>query len=258
MKELEVEKIKYGYGEKMVLNEISFSVRKGEFISILGPNGSGKSTLLKTLNNIYKPWEGKILVRGKNIKELKKKELAKNMALVLQDNSVDYEFTVEDIVLMGRHPHKGRFQREDENDYKIISESLEMTNTTELRHRKITELSGGERQRVMIAKALAQRASIILLDEPTSHLDINHQIEILKLLKDMNKKKGTTIILVIHDINLGVRYSDKIIILNKGKILDKGKPEEIITKKNIESAYNIKVAIDRNKHTESLYITPLD
>lgn len=258
MKELEVEKIKYGYGEKMVLNEISFSVKKGEFISILGPNGSGKSTLLKTLNNIYKPWEGKILVRGKNIKELKKKELAKNMALVLQDNSVDYEFTVEDIVLMGRHPHKGRFQREDENDYKIISESLEMTNTTELRHRKITELSGGERQRVMIAKALAQRASIILLDEPTSHLDINHQIEILKLLKDMNKKRGTTIILVIHDINLGVRYSDKIIILNKGKILDKGKPEEIITKKNIESVYNIKVAIDRNKHTGSLYVTPLD
>lgn len=255
---LEVEDLKFGYGKKLVLDEVSFNIKKGEFISIIGPNGSGKSTLLKTLNNIYNPWKGKIIIKGRNIKELKKKELARVMALVLQDNNIDYEFTVEEIILMGRHPHKGRFEKENKNDYKIIEESLEMTNTTYLRNRIITEISGGEKQRVMIAKALAQRPEIILLDEPTSHLDINHQIEILKLLKDMNKEKGTTIILVIHDINLGIRYSDKVIMLNEGKIIDIGNPEDVITKENIELSYNIKVEIEKNKYTDSLYITPLE
>lgn len=255
---LEVEDLKFGYGKKLVLDEVSFNVKKGEFISIIGPNGSGKSTLLKTLNNIYNPWKGKIIIKGRSIKELKKKELARVMALVLQDNNIDYEFTVEEIILMGRHPHKGRFEKENKNDYKIIEESLEMTNTTYLRNRIITEISGGEKQRVMIAKALAQRPEIILLDEPTSHLDINHQIEILKLLKDLNKEKGTTIILVIHDINLGIRYSDKVIMLNEGKIIDIGNPEDVITKENIELSYNIKVEIEKNKYTDSLYITPLE
>lgn len=258
MELLEAKNLKFRYGKKSVLDGVSFNVKKGEFISIIGPNGSGKSTLLKTLNNIYNPWKGKILIDGKNIKNFRQKKIAKIMALVLQDSNIDYEFTVEEIILMGRHPHKGRFEKEDGDDYKIIEESLEMTNTTYLRNRIITEISGGERQRVMIAKALAQKPKIILLDEPTSNLDINHQIEILKLLKDMNKQNGTTIILVIHDINLAIRYSDKVIMLNEGKILDMGKPEEVITRENIEKVYNMKVNIDRNKHTDSLYITPLE
>lgn len=255
---LEVDNLKFGYGKKLVLDGVSFNIKKGEFLSIIGPNGSGKSTLLKTLNNLYPSNLGEISLEGRNINKFTKKDLAKKMALVLQDNTIDYEFTVEDIVLMGRHPHKGRFKRETEEDYKIVLESLKMTNTLGLKDRIITEISGGERQRVMIAKALAQRPSIILLDEPTSHLDINHQMEILKLLKEMNKNKGTTIILVIHDINLGVRYSDRVIMLNKGKILEIGDSKKVITKDNIKLAYDIDVAIDKNRHTNSLYITPLE
>lgn len=180
------------------------------------------------------------------------------MALVLQDNNIEYDFTVEDIVLMGRHPHKGRFERENADDYKIVDESLEMTNTLDLKDRLVTEISGGERQRVMIAKALAQKPSLILLDEPTSHLDINHQIEILKLLKNMNEELGTTIVLVIHDINLGIRYSDRVIMLNEGKIVEIGNSERVITKDNIKLAYDIDVAIEKNLYTDSLYITPLE
>lgn len=255
---LEVENLKFGYGKNLVLDEISFKVRKGEFISIIGPNGSGKSTLLKILNHIYIPWEGKVSMEGNNINHLNKKKLAKKIALVAQDTRIDYEFTVEDIVLMGRHPHKKRFQKDNIRDYDIVRESLEMTNTVDLKNRIVTEISGGEMQRVMIARALAQRPSIILLDEPTSHLDINHQMEILKLLKEMNRKNGTTIILVIHDINLGIRYSDQIIMLNKGKLIGMGNSQKIITRNNIKSVYDINTVIENNQHTNSLHIIPLE
>ncbi len=255
---LNVEALEFKYDEKIIIDNLSFNIKKGEFVSIIGPNGSGKSTLLKMLNNLYSPLKGSISINKINIKDFKKKNLAKIMALVFQENKIDYEFTVEDIVLMGRYPHKGRFEKENKNDYNIVRESLEMTNTIYLRDEIITELSGGERQMVLIAKALAQEPEIILLDEPTSHLDINHQIEILNLLKKMNKEKGTTIILVMHDINLAIRYSDEIIILKDGKILDKGEPEIVITKKNMESTYNIKVAIEKNKYTKALNITPLE
>lgn len=255
---LKIDNLKFGYGKELVLDGITFDVKRGEFLSIIGPNGSGKSTLLKTLNSLYTPNEGKISIEGNNINKFKKKDLAKRMALVLQDSNIDYGFTVEDIVLMGRHPHKGRFERENSDDYKIVDESLEMTGTLDLKYRLVTEISGGERQRVMIAKALAQKPSLILLDEPTSHLDINHQLEILKLLKKMNRDKGTTIVLVIHDINLGIRYSDRVIMLNEGKVIEIGDSEKVITKDNIKLAYDVNVAIERNQHTDSLYITPLE
>lgn len=254
---LQVENLQFGYRKDLVLKEISFNIEKGKFVSIIGPNGSGKSTLLKTINQLYSPSQGNILIDGNNINRLKKKELARKIALVPQDTLIDYEFTVEDIVLMGRHPYKGRFQNENENDYKIVNEALKMTNTLHLKDRVITEISGGERQRVIIAKALAQKPSIILLDEPTSHLDINHQIEILNLLKRLNKETGTTIVIVIHDINLASRYSDEIIMLNEGEILGMGSPEKVITKNNIEFAYELKVEIEKNKYTNSLYLTPI-
>lgn len=254
---LQVQNLKFGYSRDMILKDISFNVEKGKFISIIGPNGSGKSTLLKNLNGLYTPMEGKIVVENIDINRIKTRELAKKIALVPQNTIINYDFTVEDIVLMGRHPYKGRFQMEDDNDYKIVREALEMTNTLYLKDRIITEISGGERQRVIIAKALAQNPSIILLDEPTSHLDINHQIEILNLLKRLNREKNTTIVLVIHDINLASRYSDEIIMLNEGEILGIGSPEEVITAENIKYAYNLKVAIEKSKYTNSIYLTPI-
>ncbi len=254
---LEVENLKFGYNRELILKGISFNVEKGNFISIVGPNGSGKSTLLKNLNRIYTPKEGKVFLDNIDIKKIRIKELAKKIALVPQNTIIDYEFKVEEIVLMGRHPYKGRFQKDDKNDYEIVREVLELTNTLHLKDRIITEISGGERQRVIIAKALAQNPSIILLDEPTSHLDINHQIEILNLLRKLNKEKGTTIVVVIHDINLASRYSDRIIMLNEGEIIGMGSPDEVITEENIESAYNLKVVIEKNKYTDAIYLTAL-
>lgn len=255
---IQVNNLDFEYGNKKVLKDISLNIEKGKFISIIGPNGSGKSTLLKNINRIFMPKAGNIQIEDMNIKKMKTKELAKKVALVPQDTIIDYEFTVEDIVLMGRHPFKGRFQKENEDDYRIVQNALEQTNTIHLKDRIITEISGGERQRVIIAKALAQNPSIILLDEPTSHLDINHQIEILNLLRKLNKENGTTIVLVIHDINLAARYSDEIVMLNEGKILGIGKPEEVITNINIERAYDIKVVIEKSKITDSLYLTPIN
>ena len=255
---LQVKNLSFNYGKKIILKDISLNIEKGKFVSIIGPNGSGKSTLLKNLNHIHKPKSGKIQLEELDIKKIKPRELAMKIALVPQNTIIDYEFTVEDIVLMGRHPYKGRFQKEDENDYIIVNQAMEMTNTLHLKDRIITEISGGERQRVIIAKALAQNPAIILLDEPTSHLDINHQIEILNLLRKLNQDKGTTIIVVIHDINLAARYSDKIVILNEGKIVDVGSPDDVITKKNIESIYNIDVVIEKNKYSNSLYLTPIN
>lgn len=254
---LEVKNLKFGYTGDLILKDISFNIKKGKFISIIGPNGSGKSTLLKNLNRIYTPNEGKVVLESVDINRIKTKELAKKIALVPQNTTIDYEFTVGEIVLMGRHPYKKRFQREDDNDYEIVKEALELTNTFHLKDRIITEISGGERQRVIIAKALAQNPSIILLDEPTSHLDINHQMEILSLLRKLNKEKGTTIVVVIHDINLASRYSDEVIMLNEGKIIGIGSPEKVITKENIEFAYNLKVVIEKNKYTDSVYLTAL-
>ncbi|MCF6460924.1 ABC transporter ATP-binding protein [Clostridium sp. Cult3] len=254
---LEIENLNFGYGTKNILKNVSFQVEEGEFISIIGPNGSGKSTLLKLLNNIYEPKSGTILIQGREIQDYKGKELARKVALVPQNTVIDYEFSVEDVVLMGRYPYLGRFEKEGPEDYSIVDEALKLTNTFYLKKRSINEISGGERQRVVVAKTLAQKPDIILLDEPTSHLDINHQIEILRLLKRLNRKHGTTIILVIHDINLANRYSDRILLLDKGQVLGIGKPSQVVNSYNIEKAYNLKVVVEKNKITDSIQITPL-
>ncbi|MCK9443218.1 MAG: ABC transporter ATP-binding protein [Tissierellaceae bacterium] len=258
MATIEVKDLYFGYKDEKVIDGVSFEIEKGNLVSLIGPNGSGKSTMIKLLNNLYTPWEGKIFVEGKEINSFRKKELARKIALVPQNSSINYDFTVEEIVRMGRYPHKKRFQREDEEDHEIVEKAMKDTNTYELRDKAVTEISGGELQRVIIAKALAQKPSIILLDEPTSHLDLNHQIEILNLLRKLNKEKNTTIIVAIHDINLATMYSDEIFMLSGGKIVDRGSPEKVITKRNIEFVYNLPVAVHRNKYTNSLSITPLN
>ncbi len=250
--------IVFGYSSTPVIRDVSFQAESGEFISIIGPNGSGKSTLLKTINGLYIPESGQVELLGKNIEEYKRKDIAKKISLVPQDTSLDFEFTIEEVVTMGRHPFKGRFEKEDAMDKELIYEAMEMTNTFDIRDRLITEISGGERQRVFIAKALAQNTQIMLLDEPTSHLDINHQIDILNLLRKMNQEKGITIILVIHDINLATRYSDRILLLKKGSIISQGTPEDVITTENILQAYGMRAAVERNKYTGHISVIPLE
>jgi iron complex transport system ATP-binding protein len=195
---------------------------------------------------------------GKPLDTYKRKEIAQRIAMVPQDTSLDFEFTVEEVVLMGRHPFLGRFGKEDVLDMDLAYEAMERTNTLHIKDSLITEISGGERQRVFIAKALAQNTSIMLLDEPTSHLDINHQIEILELLKRLNSEKELAIVLVIHDINLAARYSDRILLMKDGEIVDQGSPETVITPESIENTYGMKVVVETNRYTGHVTVTPIE
>lgn len=257
MNEIKIESLAYRYENEYALNNISFSIDRGEVVSIIGPNGSGKSTLLKIINNIYSAKEGQVYIKNRKIGSYKTKELSKILSYVPQNTIIDYDFSVYEIVLMGRYPYKNRFEKENEEDHRIVKESMELTNTYYLKDRSIRDISGGERQRVLIAKAIAQKTDIILLDEPTSQLDINHEIEIFKLIKRLNEEEGKTIIMAIHDIDLSSRFSNKIVILKSGRLYKVGKPEEVIVKKYIEEVYKTNVEIDKNKYLDYLELTVL-
>ncbi|MBM7614410.1 heme ABC transporter ATP-binding protein [Alkaliphilus hydrothermalis] len=249
--------ITFKYDESTIVDEISLQVKSGSFLTIIGPNGSGKSTLLKLIAANLTPDEGTILINDRQLTSYKMKDLAKEMAVVPQDTNVAYDFDVFDIVLMGRNPHLKRFQKEGDADFAIVRDAMEQTNTWHLRERKVNEISGGERQRVIIARALAQQPKIILLDEPTSSLDIHHQIEVLELLKRLNQEKEVTIVAVLHDMNLAARYSQEVLLLHVGKIITMGKTEDVMTVENLQRAYKMEMIIQRNIYTNALEVIPL-
>lgn len=254
---VELKNIIFGYDKQKILNDISIDIEAGSFTSIIGPNGSGKSTLLKVISSLITPEGGNVKLDGIDIKAMSQLDIAKKIAVVPQENNIEYRFSVQDIVLMGRYPHLGRFQTESLNDYKLVGNALEMTNTLYLKDRYINELSGGEKQRVIIARALAQQPKIILLDEPTSYLDIQHQVEVLELLERLNKEEGLTVVLILHDINLAARFSSNMILLKEGAIIEKGSPKDVITLENLKNAYEIDMIISRNPYSDSPYVIPL-
>ncbi|KGG80230.1 ABC transporter [Caloranaerobacter azorensis H53214] len=254
---VEVRNIYFSYGYEEVLKNIDLSIQEGVFISILGPNGSGKTTLLKNICKLLKPLKGEIFVDDKDLNKIAFKELAKIMAVAHQDSNVNFEFTVYDIVMMGRYPYQKRFKSESENDIKIVKRAMENTETWALREKSIHEISGGERQRVIIARALAQEPKILLLDEPISQLDIKHQINILNLCKRLNREEKITIITTLHDINLAARYSDYILLMNKGEIKAFGLPESVLTKENIQDVYGIEVKLIKLDDYKVPYIVPV-
>ena len=256
-KTIEADNITFKYDERVILKKLKFFIEEKSFLSIIGPNGSGKSTLLKIMGRNLVPDSGDIIFCDKDLKDYTAKELAQEMAVVPQSTEVNYNFTVEDIVLMGRHPHLRRFQKEGSEDFAIAKQAMELTNTWHLRDRFINEISGGERQRVIISRALAQEPKVILLDEPTSALDIHHQIEVLDLLKYLNRDKGVTIIAVLHDLNLAARYSKEILLLHQGHMITMGKAEEVITVDNLKKAYDIDMIVDRNIYTGDLQVLPI-
>lgn len=233
----------FTYGERAVLDGVTFSIPSGSFTGVIGPNGSGKTTFLKLLSHVLRPAGGAIFLDGRDLAVYAVKELARRMAVVSQDNGGGYLFTVEEIVLMGRAPHLGRFQSETVEDYAIARHALEMTGCLHLRHRAVTELSGGERQRVMIARALAQQPKILLLDEPTSHLDIGYQKEILDLVKTLATRDGLTVVAVLHDLNLAAYYCNELVLLSEGKITACGKPVDVLTAENISRVYSTNVLV---------------
>lgn len=253
---LKVEKIGFKYYKTSVLKDIDFNVEKGSFISILGPNGSGKTTLLKNICGLLKPESGSITLSNKNLLDFKQKDLAKTVAVVHQTKDVGFNFTVFDTVLMGRFPYIKRFEGETAKDIEITKEAMVSTGLWELKDKDIREISGGEKQRVMIARALVQEPELLILDEPIAHLDIKHQINILELCKKQNREKNITIITSLHDINLAGRYSDYIILLNKGQVIAQDRAEKVLTVENIESVYEIQVELLQYGEKSLPYIIP--
>jgi len=241
---LKVEKLSFKYDNKNILKEISFTLDVGDFVGILGPNGCGKTTLLKNINSWLKPYQGSVCIDGSNVLNLSVKDLAKRVATVPQDTSLDVGFTVEQVVSMGRNPHLKSFERESSQDISIIEDSMKTMDVLHLRHKSINHLSGGERQRVLIARALAQQPTLLLLDEPTSHLDINYQWELLELLKNLCIKKSLTILIVLHDINLASMFCNKVILLKEHRIFKIGTLNEVVNEHNIKEVFNMNVRVD--------------
>jgi iron complex transport system ATP-binding protein len=243
-----------GYNNRPIIKDVSLEIKKTDFLGIIGPNGSGKTTLLRILTKILSPQQGHVSIEGRDIKQMGHKELAKKIAFVGQETVINFPFSALEIVLMGRIPHLKRLQPETKKDFSIAKNALESTDSLLLKDKMINELSAGERQRILIAKALAQEPSILLLDEPTSHLDIGHQIQILDLLKRLNKQIGLTIIMVIHDLNLAGQYCNRIILLNEGKTFKEGSPKEVLTYQNIETVYKTVVVVNENPINRKPYV----
>jgi iron complex transport system ATP-binding protein len=254
---LRVNGIECRYGSIKVLEDVSLSVKEGNFMGILGPNGSGKTTLLKSISRILKPHRGTILLNEADIYSLESVEVAKQMGVVPQDSSVGFNFAALDVVLMGRNPHMKRFQMESGKDMAIARKVMRLTNTWQFAERPINELSGGERQRVIIARALAQEPRILLLDEPLTHLDIINQLEIMDLVKELCVKEGLIVLAVFHDLNLAARYCDVAVMLKNGKIFSAGSLNEILTSENIKGVFNVDAIVKKHLVTNSVFIIPL-
>jgi len=236
---MDIKDLRFTYNKKEVLDGITFDIRPGEILGILGMNGCGKTTLLKNLNKNLEPDDGAIFLGSNDLSEMSKRSIAQQIAVVPQGNEIKFAFTVKDIVSMGRIPFLSTFSGESSDDLRIIDEAIRMTGLDDYRDRYINTMSGGERQRVIIARALAQTPKIILMDEPTLHLDINMQFEALDLIYKLSKEKGLTVVIVSHDLPLVARYCDRIIMLKDKKIFASGTPEEILTADNIREVFKV-------------------
>ena len=243
---LNVEDLSCGYGRELILHDMDFKVSRGELMCIIGPNGCGKSTLLRTISRILKPHRGQIFVDGKNIARMRHKELAQKIAVVSQTPESTI-MTVQEYILLGRLPYFRKYQfLETNNDENIVQKYMELTDALKLKETLMSEISEGERQLASIARALTQEPALLLLDEPTSHLDITHQVQILELIKRLNRELGLTVLMVLHDLNLASEYSSRLLLLSNGSIHKIGRPEEVITYKTIEEVYKTVVLVEKN------------
>ena len=252
---INIENLSFAYENKLILDNINLDFEKGKLYSIIGPNGSGKSTIIKNISKVLTPKSGTIKIKQKDVSKFNNKELSRKMSVINQVTRIDYDFTVAEIVMMGRNPHKGRLEEFNYEDEKIIEKYMKITDTWILRNKLITTLSGGEFQRVIAAKTLSQETDIILLDEPTSNLDIQYQVEFLKIFNKLKTNK--TIIAVLHDLNLASTFSDEIILLDQGEVVAKGSPWQVMNKENIKRSYHIPVEVIENPINKCPHVIPL-
>ncbi|SFD13339.1 ABC transporter ATP-binding protein [Clostridium uliginosum] len=235
--------------KKIIVKDTSLEIKEGEFVGIIGPNGSGKSSLLKTVYGVNKQKKGIIYLNDKNLADIPIKEVAKQMGVLGQFNNIAFDMKVKHMVLMGRSPHKNLFDIDTKEDYEIVTDSLEKVNMLKYADRSFATLSGGEKQRVLLARALAQKVDLLILDEPTNHLDIKYQIQILSVVKSL----GITVVVALHDLNLAVAYCDRLYVMDDGKIVGHGKPEEVLTQTLIKKVYEVDCTI--HKELYPMYIT---
>jgi len=240
-----------------VLNEASFGLETGEIIALLGPNGAGKTTLIRALNRTLPVAHGEIRLDGKRLAELSRREIAKRIAVVAQENETKFPVTVLEFVLSGRFVHGGAFGWESESDIEIARRSLCDCDLSEFADRFMNELSGGERQRVVLARALATGANILLLDEPTANLDLAHQALMFRLVRERCREKGASAIVITHDLNLAAEFADRVLLLSGGRVLTAGPPAEVLTVENISSVFAVDVLLDENPVTGNVRVTGL-
>lgn len=241
--DLELKGIGFSYEKREVLSEIDLSAHRGEVVGIIGQNGCGKTTLLKCINSSLTPNAGEVMVDGSPVKDMSKKDIAKKIAFVNQTTNITFPFSVYDTVMMGRYPRMDDENRKEGDDVKAVFQAMKDTETLKFTDRSVNELSGGERRRVMIARALAQEPDILLLDEPTLHLDINHQFDLLELINKLAKEKNLLVLIVTHDIVLAARYCDRIVIMQNKKIHKIGDTVKVMLPENLKNAFFIETEV---------------
>jgi iron complex transport system ATP-binding protein len=254
--------VSFAYGRRAaaaprVLDGISMQVARGEIVGLLGPNGSGKTTLLKIIGGVLRPQAGRIEIDGRPIEQLTRRELARRVAVVPQETHTTFDFSVIDMVLMGRYPHLGPFELEGAADQEIAGDALAATGTAALAARSFATLSGGEKQRVVIASALAQASDMLLLDEPTAALDLGYQFDITGLLRRLNVERGTTMIVSTHDLNLAAALCQRIVLLKRGRVVAHGDTKETLTAENIRLLYDVDADVQFHPGAGHLMVVPI-
>ncbi|MBN2898953.1 MAG: ABC transporter ATP-binding protein [Clostridia bacterium] len=254
---IEIRDLNWHYGDKMILQDVSLSIKRGNFYAIVGPNGSGKTTLLKNILRHLEPEKEAIFVDGKDLMAYSHKGLALQLSAVPQNTQIAYDFSVHEVVMMGRSAHIRRFSSSTKQDDDIVKGAMMITDTWHLKDASVLEISGGERQRVIIARAIAQESQIMVLDEPIANLDINHQIQVLDTVKKLCVEKGLTVITVLHDLNIAGQYADEIILVKDGAILDKGAPELVLREELIAAVYGDNFYIMTHPMTQKPLVIPM-
>ncbi|WP_312178321.1 iron-enterobactin ABC transporter ATP-binding protein [Pseudescherichia sp.] len=246
-----------GYGKKVVADNLSVAIPDGHFTAIIGPNGCGKSTLLRTLSRLMTPTQGHVYLDGEQIQRFNSKEVARRIGLLAQNATTPGDITVQELVSRGRYPHQPLFTRWRQEDDRAVQRAMQATGVADLALQSVDTLSGGQRQRAWIAMVLAQETAIMLLDEPTTWLDISYQIDVLELLSELNREKGYTLAAVLHDLNQACRYATHLIALRDGKMVAQGAPKEIVTAELIEAVYGLRCMIIEDPVARTPLVVPL-
>jgi iron complex transport system ATP-binding protein len=251
---LDIRQVSFSYSDGLVLHNIDLSVKPGEMVGLLGPNGSGKTTLIKLASGVLKPGQGEIWLDGSSLGRMRRKAVARSIAVMPQQFHIPFAFTVGEVVMLGRIPFIRTLTGETEVDRETVGYALKVVGIGELEQRRFDELSGGERQKVILAMVLAQRPRLLLLDEPTVHLDITHQVEILELVRGLNRGQGLTVVAAMHDLNLASLYFDRLVLLKEGRVLADGTPAEVITEDMLREVFAASVKVEAHPATGAPHV----